>query len=286
MIALATATKKAKVTEKRLQLTAIVERLGPDAAPAQIREEAYRVGFGAVHPAMLIDVRNKLWPDRPRRSGGYSRVQRQADSERDKIAGRAIPCPQCGSTRVAYKQRYVQRGGLVTRHRLCTECGHKFKTVDDGPLRSRESNRIQWAILTEKACTYCKRILPIDRFSLQTGSDVVRRPGCKECAANKRATYDERDLLKKYGITPDDYRAMLAKQNGRCAICLTDNPFGRLDNNVRQRKRRTFSVDHCHTTGKVRGLLCARCNIAIGNFYDDPELMRAAADYVGGHRNG
>jgi hypothetical protein len=272
-------------TSKRQWLTEIVAGLGPEATPPQIREEAYRVGFGAINSQMLIAVRNKLWPDRPRRTSGYSRDQRE---RAEQVAGRAIPCPQCSSIEVLMGTRTSLKTnpGFCTRRRTCRDCGHSWKSLEpDEPLRAREGARIRWATMTEKPCTYCKRILPIEAFSLVSGSDVIRRPGCKECAADYRATFGERDLLKRYGITLDDYQAMLERQGGRCAICGTDDPFGKVDNNMRRRKRRVFSVDHCHATGKVRGLLCCRCNLAIGNFGDDTTVMRAAIDYIDRHRN-
>lgn len=60
---------------------------------------------------------------------------------------------------------------------------------------------------------------------------------------------------------------MLLAQDGRCLICRGE--FGQ-----------TLPVDHCHRTGKVRGLLCHHCNRGIGLFGDDPERLRRAADYV------
>lgn len=77
--------------------------------------------------------------------------------------------------------------------------------------------------------------------------------------------------LSQYGITPDDYAAFFSAQNGRCAICGTDTP---------SKRRVFFDVDHCHTTGKVRGLLCEVCNRAIGLLKDSPEMLRRAADYL------
>lgn len=77
-------------------------------------------------------------------------------------------------------------------------------------------------------------------------------------------------LKRKFGITPEAYDAMVAAQDGRCAICGTEDtrPFGRL------------GVDHDHRTGKVRALLCHGCNAGIGRLNDDPDLLRKAADYL------
>lgn len=76
--------------------------------------------------------------------------------------------------------------------------------------------------------------------------------------------------LRQYGITNEDYQSLLDKQKGRCAICST-NDLG---------KFRHFCVDHCHKTGKVRGLLCHTCNRALGLFKDDPSLLRKAGQYL------
>lgn len=72
-------------------------------------------------------------------------------------------------------------------------------------------------------------------------------------------------LRRTYGITLEDRRAMPQE----CAIC------GSV---------KSLSVDHCHTTGKVRNLLCTPCNTALGKFRDDPALLRAAALYLESHR--
>lgn len=73
----------------------------------------------------------------------------------------------------------------------------------------------------------------------------------------------------KYGITWERYLEMLAAQGGKCAVCRHPcSTHGRL------------SVDHCHTFGTVRGLLCQRCNSALGLMEDDPARLRAAADYL------
>ena len=64
---------------------------------------------------------------------------------------------------------------------------------------------------------------------------------------------------------------MYEKQQGRCAICGTDEPGS---------KFKHFHVDHDHVTGQVRALLCSDCNTGLGKFRDDPDLLRAAATYI------
>ena len=82
------------------------------------------------------------------------------------------------------------------------------------------------------------------------------------------------NLKLYYGITSADYDRMLTEQNGRCAICGTDQPIG---------NRKYFSVDHNHETGKVRGLLCNPCNKALGLLQDSATVIRKAADYLDLH---
>lgn len=90
-----------------------------------------------------------------------------------------------------------------------------------------------------------------------------------------------RSRLKKYGMTPDDFRRMLVDQGGVCAIC--EKPES-VKQNTRGPNRtgepRSLSIDHCHATGVVRGLLCHRCNFGIGYFNDNPSIASAAMAYL------
>lgn len=85
-----------------------------------------------------------------------------------------------------------------------------------------------------------------------------------------------RQFRKKYGITLDDAHELLAAQGGVCAICSTPLLLG-----VPQTLTGSeAAVDHCHSTGKVRGILCGRCNKGLGLFLDNPSSLRAAAAYL------
>lgn len=75
-------------------------------------------------------------------------------------------------------------------------------------------------------------------------------------------------LKNRYGITLEDYEAMVVAQDGRCAICRQE---GKLD------------VDHDHDTLVIRGLLCRSCNLMIGVMHEDATRLRAAADYLDAH---
>lgn len=78
-----------------------------------------------------------------------------------------------------------------------------------------------------------------------------------------------------YGMSPAEFQALLVSQDQRCAICGTTQPDG--VGRIAQ-----WNVDHCHDTGKVRGILCSQCNIGIGQLRDDPDLLRAAISYLEG----
>lgn len=78
-------------------------------------------------------------------------------------------------------------------------------------------------------------------------------------------------LKKNFGLTIDQYSQLLEKQNRKCAVCKVFN-----------NSQRHFPVDHDHVTGKVRGLLCPNCNMAIGMFKENKEIIKAALDYLSG----
>lgn len=80
----------------------------------------------------------------------------------------------------------------------------------------------------------------------------------------------KRQYFKRYGVTPEDWDKMYLEQDGCCKIC------GAHQLSLSKR----LSVDHCHNTGKVRGLLCMRCNAGLGNFKDDPDLLLVAINYL------
>ena len=71
-----------------------------------------------------------------------------------------------------------------------------------------------------------------------------------------------------YGITTIEFAGLVMAQGGRCAIC-REAPAGK-----------ELAIDHDHATGKVRGLLCANCNLALGLLHDDPKLMLSAVEYL------
>lgn len=137
--------------------------------------------------------------------------------------------------------------------------------------------------LISKQCNHCRETKPIEMFSKNRSQKDGYQRRCKPCmnaantASKAKAGKELNDyrqhkiqLRNKYGITPEIYQEMLDKQKGKCAICGTDSCS----------TGRRLAVDHCHTTGKVRGLLCAHCNTALGKFNDDPQRIQSAINYL------
>lgn len=77
-----------------------------------------------------------------------------------------------------------------------------------------------------------------------------------------------------YGITPEQFSATMASQGGLCAICSRE---------ISESRKRSAHQDHHHASGRLRGILCAKCNLGLGAFCDSPELLRSAIDYLADH---
>ena len=99
---------------------------------------------------------------------------------------------------------------------------------------------------------------------------------CKKCYSIWYQGYKDkrkRDIhyMRKFGITLEDYTALLYSQGGVCASCGRKEEKGRYKH---------MAVDHCHTTGKVRGILCSSCNRALGLVGDTSEGVRKLLKYI------
>jgi len=132
-----------------------------------------------------------------------------------------------------------------------------------------------------KQCTSCLQDKLITDFHWHYKDKGIRRHSCKICRSNvekerqrqeaykiKRTDYN---LKKAYGLSSKEYQEKLKYQNYGCAIC------------GKSQVTKALAVDHCHTTGKIRSLLCGSCNTGLGHFRDNPELLRKAADYIKEH---
>ncbi len=135
--------------------------------------------------------------------------------------------------------------------------------------------------------TFCKRghDVTVPGILVHAGVKRVRRR-CKLCCAEDMKKYrllapekfKARDrqfwLRRKYNLSPEKYAELVCAQKGNCAIC--QQPETR----VNRYGNHNLSVDHNHLTGIVRGLLCNACNIALGLFKDDLNILRSAIKYL------
>lgn len=114
----------------------------------------------------------------------------------------------------------------------------------------------------------CKRRDCKESFTPSAPSQLYCSQGCADRG------YEDRYLLRLYGMTMDDYKGRLESQGGVCAICKGPGFKMKDHHNL------LLVVDHCHTTGKVRGLLCHNCNRALGLFKDSKGSLGAAIEYL------
>lgn len=160
--------------------------------------------------------------------------------------------------------------------RNCLRCNEAFETMPHRPASYcsahcyHEGRKEATAGRTEKPCSRCKVVKPLADFQFdKTTSDRIKA-ACRECTnGDYRAWF----IKSRYGISLEEYATMLEQQGGVCAICGTDETFD----------GKSFPVDHDHTTGKVRGILCGSCNLGIGQLGDDPDRLIAAAEYLKRH---
>lgn len=129
-----------------------------------------------------------------------------------------------------------------------------------------------------RTCMTCGVEKSITEFYVRNKQTEKRHSACKECdkarvKARHKANPDRtknNDLKRNYGITLQEHQQMFENQNGVCAIC----------KNPGDGRWKKLCVDHCHTTGKVRGLLCKRCNIALGEVGDNISTLQKMIEYL------
>jgi hypothetical protein len=128
-------------------------------------------------------------------------------------------------------------------------------------------------------CGTCKVSKPVTDFygrGDKKGSRRKVQSKCKSCVIEYHRQqrnpekWKGKDLKARFGIGFDEYARMFQSQNGKCAIC----DKHQAEFNIK------FAVDHCHQTGKIRGLLCVHCNHGLGKFFDRTDLLRKSIEYL------
>lgn len=129
-----------------------------------------------------------------------------------------------------------------------------------------------------KTCYSCKSTKPVSEF-YKSNTHYYQRE-CKECNKHRKSAWHKTDdgkrssantkLKRRFGITLEDYEKMYKEQGGKCLICeATESTLGH-----------RLAVDHCHTSGKIRGLLCKACNLGLGYYRDNETYLANAIRYL------
>ena len=185
-------------------------------------------------------------------------------------------CRDCGTERPVdeFTRNRNSRDGLAFYCKIHARRRHRSaRAKREGPPARRHANDV---LVPDghKWCPDCGQVKWLEDFPRTTGTSG-RHSYCKPCHnARGKASKDKvggsrtYHLKRRYGITAEEADTMLATQGGLCAIC---------------RSAPAEHVDHDHATGRVRQLLCFNCNGGLGQFRDDPRVLREAARYVERH---
>ena len=130
--------------------------------------------------------------------------------------------------------------------------------------------------MEQKLCTACNQSKSLKEFNKNKNGKFGKHSICKQCRSERsRFRYSNGDtysvrLKKLYGLSVKEYDELYAEAEGKCQCC------GIKEKELNKR----LAVDHCHSSGKVRGLLCGKCNRGLGLFYDNQELLQQAIQYL------
>jgi 5-methylcytosine-specific restriction endonuclease McrA len=176
-------------------------------------------------------------------------------------------CPRCKTTKptVEFSRNSRQRDGLASYCKACSATMQRdYAKTPRGRATHLRSVR-KWQD-TEKGKAAHQRYVESHQEEIrQRAAARARTPKGKEQGRKRR-------LRSRYGLSPEEYAALLTEQGGECALCGSKEARGRWGTH--------FHVDHCHASGKVRGLLCASCNSALAQLGDSVEGLTRALDYV------
>jgi Recombination endonuclease VII len=185
-------------------------------------------------------------------------------------------CKECHLA--AMRDKYVPRVH-EPEHMVCPQCGAEFMRVrTQGRLRIYCSRKCTMAASEQRKIDRNAALAPRRCVCGVAVVTPVGKPVCPDCRKDPRPNAQVRErarTLSAYGLTQSDWDGLIRRQENKCALCRTDEPGNRGER---------WHIDHDHVTGQVRGLLCHRCNMGLGCFRDDPEIIKAAARYVTKHR--
>ncbi|MEU1851601.1 endonuclease VII domain-containing protein [Streptomyces sp. NPDC019990] len=164
----------------------------------------------------------------------------------------------------AFARDENRRDGLQVH---CRECVAKYSAAHYRRRREAMGKPVREQVdvpTGHKLCRTCGEIKPHSEWHRNAAASDGLSTRCKACRAVQGR---QGHLKRKYGLTEAERDGLIASRGGVCCICLSAVPE---------------HVDHCHGTGRVRGVLCFSCNAALGQFKDRPDAIRRAAAYVEG----
>lgn len=191
-------------------------------------------------------------------------------------------CPRCKAEMPVEAFSRNKKYGFNSYCKRCASEASLERYYVRNPDRPTKSKNIDYAN-KRRHCLGCGEIKPWQEFNSKAGRGGVPASKCHPCRAKESREHRQNNLDKflkkeltfrlkqKYGMTISDYTTMLSAQDNKCKICLSGSSY---------KKSGLFVVDHSHESGVVRGLLCTRCNSALGMFGDEPERLRLAAKYI------
>jgi hypothetical protein len=158
----------------------------------------------------------------------------------------------------------------------CPECSVVVRTEAGLRIHRRKVHQV---VITEKVCTRCKVNKTLDQYK-PVRAGKTYSSWCRDCIAEKAREWRKdrpgshvrrdrkKNIQSRFGITVEEYDMLwgyfMDRQGGTCATC----------------SKEPLHMDHCHTSGRIRGALCRECNLALGYMQDDKEIAAALLQYL------
>ena len=191
-------------------------------------------------------------------------------------------CARCGMNlpKSDFHQDVRYKSGVNSWCRLCLNAYKRERRKPHLKRRKVVDGRVE--------CLECRCWKCVEEFRVNKTNSTGVVPYCRPCEtirqrrwrdrhpqmvkdqqARVKATKSKKKRLARYGLSEDSYKLLFASQCGRCVICMTQDPGAR-----------GWQIDHCHKTGKVRGILCVKCNAALGMASDNVDRLRSMIEYL------
>jgi Rps23 Pro-64 3,4-dihydroxylase Tpa1-like proline 4-hydroxylase len=178
-------------------------------------------------------------------------------------------CTKCGKTKplIDFNKHAGRKDGYADRCKVCLCEDRKIyysKNKEQIIEQQKEYKKLNEQICKERSLKYRERTREQAKQRAKTWYSQNKERAKKTNRKNK---------LKQYGLTVDQYNQLIENQNNSCLICKKE-----FSEQIKSH------IDHCHASGKVRGILCQKCNQGIGLFYESLESLQSAIEYLKKHQ--